>query len=280
MPKHHTPAQKQEALRLLAIHNDNVPIVEQLTGVPRPTLYRWRKQELSQNAAQMRQKNIPSIDNHSHKTDTSAQPPEPPPIDHSDADLIQHDDFQFTRLPSGQVFARLSDEERERLDYLKVPDPPEPPLPAPEPPLPAPEPPLPAPEPPLAPDPPAPESNAGVPGVTYPYPLEDGDDAVNDYDDFRKVREILMGHAHQLAVNLKPDDPDINRRSLALSRILDRIHQLDAMLPDLNPKQPIRIEFAYDGMVHNVPPDQGIIEDQDEFRRKMTRTILEEGVID
>ena len=68
MPKHRTPAQKQEALRLLAFHNDNVNIVEKLTGIPRPTLYRWPKEELSINAAQMRQKNIPSIDYHSHKT--------------------------------------------------------------------------------------------------------------------------------------------------------------------------------------------------------------------
>ncbi len=89
---------------------------------------------------------------------------------------------------------------------------------------------------------------------TYPYPLENDDDAANDYDDFRKVQEILIGHAQQLAVNVKPDDPDINRRSLALSHILDRIHQLDAMLPSLIPEQVMCWEFVYDGMVHNKPP--------------------------
>ena len=63
-----------------------------------------------------------------------------------------------------------------------------------------------------------------------------------------------MRHAQNLAANLKPDDPDINRRSLALSRILDRIHQLDNMLPDLMPEQVLRYEFVYDGMVHDKEP--------------------------
>ena len=63
-----------------------------------------------------------------------------------------------------------------------------------------------------------------------------------------------MDHAQKLAKNLNPDDPDINRRSLALSRILDRVHQLDIMLPDLKPEQVLRIEYTYEGLVHNTPP--------------------------
>ena len=228
MPSHYTPAQKQEALRLLAIHNDNVPIVEQLTGIPRPTLYRWRKQELSQSAAQMRQKNIPSIDNHSHLTDKPAHP------DYPDAELIKNGDYQFWRLPDGRVFAHLSDEERESLAHLRE---------------------LAEDEPPPAETPPAEEPEAGVPGKTYPYPLEDDEaQAEKDIKDFRRVRDILMNHAQRLAASLDPDDPDINRRSLALSRILERVHQLDDMLPSLLPEQVIRHEFVYDDMVHNVAP--------------------------
>ena len=112
----------------------------------------------------------------------------------------------------------------------------------------------PAPPPPES--PPADDDFAGAPGKTYPYPLEDDEAATeNNFEDFRKVRDILMNHAQQLAVNLQPDDPDINRRSLALSRILDQVHQLDKILPDLNPdQQVVRHEFVYGGMVHNVPP--------------------------
>ena len=233
MPSHYTPTQKQEALRLLAFHNDNVPIVEQLTGIPRPTLYRWRKQELSQNDAQMRQKNIRSIDNHLHKT-------KPPPTDHPDAELIQDGDQQYWRLPTGEVFAHLSDEERASLAHLREADDPDPPP---------------------VPDAPPAEPKAGVPGLSYPYLLEDDDEPTDNYGDFRNVRDILMKHAKYLAKNLKPDEPDINRRSLALARILDRVRQLDAMLPSLMPEQVLRHEFVYDGMVHDKLPWQRTEED-------------------
>ena len=43
MPSRYTNAQKQEALRLLAVHQYNVPIVQNLTGISLPTLYRWRR---------------------------------------------------------------------------------------------------------------------------------------------------------------------------------------------------------------------------------------------
>ena len=230
MPSRYTPAQKQEALRLLAVHQYNVPIVQNLTGISLPTLYRWRRHEFSKDPDLMTQKNIPSIDNHSHKTESS------PPPGHPEAELIQDGDADYHRLPTGQVDDKLSDEERERLKENNVPDPPD--------------------------DSNTPTSTwtppgrppAGVPGKSYPYPLEDEEESENDFEDFRKVRDILMNHAHRLAANLRPDDPDINRRSLALSRILDRVHQLDEMLPDLNPEQIIRFEYTYNGSVYNVPP--------------------------
>ncbi len=229
MPKRYTPAQKQEALRLLAFHDDNVSIVHQLTGIPRATLYYWRRAELSNKTDVIEQKNIPSLIESCEQSD----PPQHP--DHPDAELVQDGDFQYWRLPSGKVFAHLSDEERESLAHLRLPDELDPP-----PPVDAPRPSVPA---------------EGVPGKTYPYPLEDDEtEADANIEVFRKVRDILMKHAHKLAASLDPDDPDINRRSLALSRILDRIHQLDDMLPSLAPEQVIRFEYVYDGMVHDVHP--------------------------
>ena len=94
----------------------------------------------------------------------------------------------------------------------------------------------------------------GVPGKIYPYPLEDEDHETNDFEAFKKVRDILMRHAHTLAASLQPDDPDINRRSLALARILEQVHQLDKMLPDLNPEMVIRHEYVIDDEVFDLPP--------------------------
>lgn len=228
MPKRYTPDQKQEALRLLAIHNGNVPIVNQLTGIPRATLYYWRRTELSNKTDSIEQKNIPSPIESVQQTNTPSHP------DHPDAELMQDGDFQYWRLPTGEVFAHLSDEERESLAHLRDPDDAEPP--------------------PID-SPPSANPQAGVPGKSYPYPLEDDEsDAEKDIEAFRRVRDVLMSHAQKLADNLAPDDPDINRRSLALSRILDRIHQLDDMLPSLTPEQVVRHEFVYDDMVHNVAP--------------------------
>ncbi len=187
MPKPYTPAQKQEALRLLAFHNNNVPIVEQLTGISRSTLYYWRRQELSSKTDCIEQKNIPR--------------------------------------PIGIVQQT------------------EPPRPDAEP------------------DPPPAEPKAGIPGLSYPYLLEDDDQPADSHTDFRKVRDILMAHVKYMADNLKPDEPDINRRSLALGRIIDRVKQLDEMLPSLMPEQVIRWEFVYDGMVHDKPPWQRTEED-------------------
>ena len=248
MPNRYTPTQKQEALRLLALHNDNVPIVHQLTGIPRSTLYYWRDQELSNKNASIGQKNIPSPIGAVQQAESS------PPPDYPDAELIQDGDMTYHRLPTDQVVAKLSDEEREQLKENNVPDPPD--------------------------DSKTPTSTwtppqrppVGVPGKTYPYPLEEDEETQNNFDDFRKVRDILMDHAHQLATNLKPDDPDINRRSLALSRILDRVHQLDEMLPDLNPESVLRFEYVYDGQVHNIAPWEA----SEEYLEKQLKWVREQ----
>ncbi len=230
MPKRYSPAQKQEALRLLDLHQYKASTVQHLTGISHSTLCRWRDEHFMNNP-HLSGKKSSTIPNHH----TRIKSPKPP---HPDATLIQDGDFQYWRLPDGRVLADFTDEERERLKHLRGPDLPDAP----------------------APDPPPAEPKAGIPGLSYPYPLED-DEPADNYGDFRKVRDILMKHAKYLAENLKPDEPDINRRSLALARIIDRVRQLDEMLPSLMPEQVIRHEFVYDGMVHNKPPWERTEED-------------------
>ncbi len=219
MPKRYPPDRKREALELLELHNHNVPIIHELTGIPSSTLYRWRRQEFSKNPDLMRQKNIAIIDNSSHKTESPSS------------------SLDSTPQPSDEDEPVISQPSQE-LDDSNTPS---------------------------SPWTPPKETPVGVPGKTYPYPLEEEEESQDNYEDFRKVRDILMDHAHQLAANLKPDDPDINRRSLALSRILDRVHQLDDMLPDLNPEKVLRFEYVYDGQVHNIAPwerTEGYLEDE------------------
>ena len=82
----------------------------------------------------------------------------------------------------------------------------------------------------------------------------------DDHADFTFIREKLMTYARAMAANLAPDDPDINRRTLALTRILDRIQWLDQILPDRIPERVIRFEHYYDGEVQEHPPWHGASE--------------------
>ena len=84
------------------------------------------------------------------------------------------------------------------------------------------------------------EPLVGIPGKTYPYPLEEDVDPNARFEEFRDLRDMLLNHARTLAADLKPADPDINLRTLALARLLDRVQQLERMLPDLNPVRVIR----------------------------------------
>ena len=87
-----------------------------------------------------------------------------------------------------------------------------------------------------------------------------GDMDPDDYADFTFIREQLMEYARSMAINLVADDPDANRRTLALTRVLDRIQWLDQILPDRIPEQTIRFEFYYDGEVQQDPPWKGAAE--------------------
>ncbi len=62
---------------------------------------------------------------------------------------------------------------------------------------------------------------------------QDGDNSTNtDYEDFNYIRKQLMKYARQMARDLRPAESDSNRRTLALSRVLDRIQLLDQILPE------------------------------------------------
>ena len=56
--------------------------------------------------------------------------------------------------------------------------------------------------------------------------------AKTDIEDFTYIRGQLMKYARQMASDLRPGDVESNRRTLALSRVLDRIQQLDQVLPE------------------------------------------------
>ena len=89
-----------------------------------------------------------------------------------------------------------------------------------------------------------------------------------DYEDFSFVRQQLMQYARRMAVDLRPDESDSNRRTLALSRILDRIERLDRILPKIAKKQKRPIwQDAYDDLVSlNLEPDDMIrIEESVQF---------------
>ena len=83
---------------------------------------------------------------------------------------------------------------------------------------------------------------------------EDHDDHERDYEDFKYIREKLMLCARAMATDLQANQPDSNRRSLALARVLDRIQWLDEILPDRIPEQVTRFEYSSDGVNLPAPP--------------------------
>ena len=108
---------------------------------------------------------------------------------------------------------------------------------------------------------PAPDS-ASQPLTDTQVALTDPDKARQDLQSLRYVRERLLIFARQLAGDLDADDPDINRRTMALSRTLERIRWLDENLydsedegaPSEQAAPPNRMRFIYDGEAHEHPP--------------------------
>ena len=73
--------------------------------------------------------------------------------------------------------------------------------------------------------------------------------AVSDYENLAHIRAKLMDYARQMTDDLSPDQPDASRRTLALSRVLDRIQMLDKTLLELQPKQRPPWQDAYEALL-------------------------------
>lgn len=71
---------------------------------------------------------------------------------------------------------------------------------------------------------------------------------------FAQLRTILMEHLMTLSTNLLAGDGQVNQRTIAITRLLDRVLQLDKVLPDRNPEKIVRFEFISDGKVYDAPP--------------------------
>ena len=79
--------------------------------------------------------------------------------------------------------------------------------------------------------------------------LSDDQVEASDYENLAHIRGKLMNYARQVADDLSPDQPDANRRTLALARVLDRIQLLDQTMPDLLPKECPPWQDAYDALL-------------------------------
>lgn len=247
MPKSYAPSRKREALELLAAY-DQVSTVKQLTGIPYSTLYRWRQELFSKEPDLSEKKDFEISEKLSQKDDDDFEVP------FVVTNMEQLRDYQEKSRAAGQQEAlspellSADEDEVSRMEEISGTDDKEP--------------------------------TRGVPGKTYPYPLEENYERGHNYEEFQHIRELLVDHAIVLATDLRPTEPEVNLRSLALARILDRIQQLDEILPDLNPEKIIRFEHVYDGLVWDVPPWEGAVGDPDAFRAEMRRRFVEAGVID
>lgn len=79
--------------------------------------------------------------------------------------------------------------------------------------------------------------------------LSDDQVDVSDYENLAHIRGKLMNYARQVADGLSPDQPDANRRTLALSRVLDRIQLLDQTLPKLQTEERPPWRDAFDDLL-------------------------------
>ncbi len=66
---------------------------------------------------------------------------------------------------------------------------------------------------------------------------DQSDETISDLENFAYIRDKLMTYARQMTRDLQPNAPDVNRRTLALTRVLDRIEWLDSRLPALEKKE-------------------------------------------
>ena len=71
---------------------------------------------------------------------------------------------------------------------------------------------------------------------------------------YSRIRAHLMQHINTLLETLTDDPDTANLRVIALTRLLDRVIKLEALVQSTS-DQVVRIEYQYpDGTIHNVPP--------------------------
>ncbi len=76
----------------------------------------------------------------------------------------------------------------------------------------------------------------------------------NSLAQFAQIRANLMQHATTLSNNLALGDDHVNQRVHALTRLLDRVLDLDELLGDQQPQQEINFGYEYGDQIFDKPP--------------------------
>ena len=109
-------------------------------------------------------------------------------------------------------------------------------------------------------------ANAAKPAQSPSTPIDTDDDELaqpqNQVAQLATLRDKLMEHVTSLTNNLMVMDGNINNRAYAISRLLDRILQLNTIINQNDPEREhvVRFEYYYDGEVHDAPPWKGASE--------------------
>lgn len=223
MPKKYPKETKLDALVELSVLKD-INAVHQITGIPKRTLRRWRAEMQNKQSRFMSEKSFPADIKRTQNTENGHKIPDyghkTDQHGHKITDLGHKTDNLGHKITDhGHKTDQPGHKITDDADTIVQSDSSE---------------------------------------KTYPYPLEE-DELTNtdNYESFKHIRDRLMQHAQTLADDLLENPENVNLRSLALTRILDRIMQLDELIPRHSPEQVIRFEYVYDGWVHDVPPWHG-----------------------
>lgn len=100
-------------------------------------------------------------------------------------------------------------------------------------------------------------------------PIDHADSATySDLENFTYIRGQLMAFARAMARDLRPLEPESNRRTLALSRVLERIKWIDSFLPDLvKEEERAPWQDAYDALLALDPDPHTMIDAEKEAKR-------------
>jgi len=126
--------------------------------------------------------------------------------------------------------------------------------------------------------PPPPKENTPPPSPPPkndpPQPETDDDQSLREQtcNELRSLRNQLMRHIFNITADLSQDDDLFNHRTVAITRLLDRVMKLDAQLNELHPQETIlRVVYTYpDGSVHSIPSYKN-----DEWQAQRKRALLD-----